>query len=290
MAPRVHEGMATLMDAHDAFIIDQWGVLHDGSKPYPGALECLQRIRAAGKAVVILSNSGKRGEENARSIAAMGFTPELFDALVCAGDDARDAILNDPDPFYRALGPRCLALTRDTDQHLADGLERELVTDVAQADFLFVLSMEPPHQSLARWEATLARAAARGLPMVCGNPDLARVSPDGRLLEAPGLLARRYEELGGQVRWHGKPHARIYATCLRNLPYPRRRIAGVGDSLHHDVQGAAASGLSGVFIASGVHREALGIEFGETPEPAHCASLFAQAGVTPDHMVPVFRW
>ena len=278
------------MDAHDAFIVDQWGVLHDGRNPYPGAVDCLQRIRAAGKAIVILSNSGKRGKDNAQAIARMGFTRDLFDAVICAGDDARDAIANDPDPFYRALGRRCLAITRDEDQHLADGLGLELVTDVEQADFVFVLSMEPPQQSVALWEAMLLRAAARELPMVCGNPDLARVAPAGQLLEAPGLLARRYAELGGKVRWHGKPETRIYQTCLRMLPYPPGRIAGVGDSLHHDVQGAAGVGLRSIFVASGVHREALGIDFGELPEPQRCARLFAQEGFTPDHLLPAFRW
>lgn len=288
--PQCHRGMATLMYAHDAFIVDQWGVLHDGRQAYDGALECLQRMRSAGKAIVVLSNSGKRGADNARALAAMGFGPELFDAVVCAGDDARDAILTDPDPFYRLLGRRCLAFTRDGDQHLAQGLGRDLVQDVEQADFLFVLSMEPPQQSLERWESVLVRAAARGLPMVCGNPDLARVSPQGRLLEAPGLLARRYEQLGGAVRWHGKPCARIYQTCLRALPFPAQRIAGIGDSLHHDVQGAAGMGLRSIFVASGVHREALGVGFGEMPQPQSCARLFAQEGIAPDHLVPAFRW
>lgn len=283
-------GMAELMASHDAFIIDQWGVLHDGHAPYPGAIECLRRIRTAGKPVVMLSNSGRRGEDNARLVARMGFARELFDAVVCAGDDARDAILHDPDPFYRTLGPRCLPLAREDDWHLAEGLDRQLVADVEHADFLFVLSMDAPRQSLALWEPTLQRAAARRLPMVCGNPDLARVSASGELFEAPGLLAQRYAALGGVVRQHGKPFPRIYHTCLRSLPFPRRRIAGIGDSLLHDVAGAAGVGLSSVFVASGVHRETLGIAFGQTPDPARCEQLYAQTGARPDYLVSAFQW
>lgn len=290
MDTRAVSGMAELMNSHDAFILDQWGVLHDGHTPYPGAIDCLQRMRTAGKAIVILSNSGKRGEDNARLIAQMGFARDLFDAVVCAGDDARDAILHDPDPFYRALGPRCLPIARTEDRQLADGLDRQLVTDVEQADFLFVLSMDAPVQSVALWEPTLQRAAQRRLPMVCGNPDLARVSAAGELLEAPGLLASRYAALGGDVRLHGKPSPRIYDTCLRALPYPRQRIAGIGDSLLHDVAGAAGVGLPSVFIASGVHRDALGIDCGQMPDPATCERLYTQAGAWPDYLVPSFRW
>jgi len=278
------------MDDYDAFLLDQWGVLHDGHRPYPGAIDCLRRIRAEHKAVVILSNSGRRGDENAQLLEAMGFERKLFDAVISAGDDARDAILHDQDPFYRGLGTRCLLLARPSDLDLARGLGRELVADVAQADFLLVLSIDAPHQSLAGWEPVLARAAARALPMVCGNPDFSRVARDGALFEAPGLLARRYQELGGEVRWHGKPYERIYHTCLRGLSCARARTAAVGDSLHHDVRGAAGVGLASVLVASGVHRAELGIAPGENPEPARCAQLYAQAGAAPDYLVSLFRW
>ncbi|MEO7937390.1 MAG: HAD hydrolase-like protein, partial [Burkholderiaceae bacterium] len=96
--------------------------------------------------------------------------------------------------------------------------------------------------------------------------------------------------LGGNVRLHGKPSPRIYDTCLRALPYPRPRIAGIGDSLLHDVAGAAGVGLPSIFIASGVHREALGIDFGQMPDPATCKRLYAQCGAWPDYLLASFRW
>ena len=43
------EGMAALAREFDGFIVDQWGILHDGTRPYPGALECLRSLREAGK-------------------------------------------------------------------------------------------------------------------------------------------------------------------------------------------------------------------------------------------------
>lgn len=284
------QGVAEVLDRYDALLLDQWGVLHDGAKPYPGAVDCLERLRAAGKTVVILSNSGRSGEENARFLVRMGIDRGLFGEVVSAGDDARDAILNCADPFYRALGRRCLVLARERDAHLIDGLGLEVVTDVAQAEFLFALSIDAPRQSVRGWEPILIRAAARGLPMVCGNPDLAQVTPAGTLLEATGLLAVRYAELGGTVRAHGKPSPRIYETCLRRLTCPRERIVAVGDSLPHDVLGARGVGLASILVACGVHRETLGIAFGESPDPARCAVLFAQAGAVPDHVLPSFRW
>ena len=46
-------GVRELAPRHDGFLLDQWGVLHDGSRPYAGALDCLERLRAAGKHVVV---------------------------------------------------------------------------------------------------------------------------------------------------------------------------------------------------------------------------------------------
>jgi HAD superfamily hydrolase (TIGR01459 family) len=282
--------MASVIDRYDALLVDQWGVLHDGVRPYPGAVDCLARVRAAGKTVVILSNSGRSGAENARFIERMGFDRGLFREVLSAGDDARDAVMTSDDPFYRNLGKRCLLLARERDTRIVDGMGLDVVTDVEQADFLFALSIDAPRQSVGGWEPVLTRAAARGLPMVCGNPDLAQVTPDGTLLEAVGLVAVRYAELGGRVRSHGKPDRRIYEACLRRVSCPRERIVTVGDSLHHDVLGANGVGLASVLVASGVHRDELGIAFGESPDPGRCAILFAQAGAVPDHVVPSFRW
>lgn len=290
-APEYLPGIAALVERYDAFILDQWGVLHNGLEPYPGAIDCLTRLRAAGKQVLILSNSGKTGEENATLIARMGFDRATFTGVVSAGDDARDAIEHSDDPFYRALGRQCFPLCREGDAHLAQGLGLELVSDVAEASFLFVLSMDAPRQSVLGWEPVLAAAAARDLPMVCANPDFARSGAGGALFEAPGLLARRYAELGGRVRLHGKPETRIYETCLRRLACARGRVVAVGDSMHHDVLGAVGADLASVLVAAGVHREELGITTpGDPPERTRCAELFAQVGVVPDAVVTTFRW
>lgn len=291
---RCLQGLRELAPECDALLLDQWGVLHDGHQAYPGAVDCLRRLRAAGKSIIILSNSGKSGADNARLIEAMGFERSLFDEVISAGDDARDAILSRDDPFHAALGPRCLLLSREADRRVADGLGLTVITDLEtgpeQADFVLLMSMDAPAQSVAGWEPVLRRAAARGLPMVCGNPDIARVSRDGSLLEAPGLVARRYEALGGRVRLHGKPDARIYRTCRRHLPDSARRIVAVGDSLHHDILGANGAGLPSVLVAGGVHREALGCAFGELPDPARAAALFEEAGALPEMMVAAFVW
>lgn len=283
-------GVADLAARYDGFLLDQWGVLHDGSRPYPRALACLERMRQAGKAVIILSNSGKRGSENEATLAKLGFPRELYDHLVSAGDDAREALTTRSEPGYPELGRNCLLLARQGEEHLADGLGLELTDDPASADFILAMSMDPPLQSVAGWRPLLEPAAARGIPMICANPDRYRVHADGRLHEAPGLVAQAYEAMGGTVHYHGKPHARIYRTCLRLLGIPAARLLAIGDSLEHDVAGAAQAGIDSAFIAGGIHRSELHWSPAGQVESESCQRLFARERCAPQFALPWFQW
>lgn len=66
-------------------------------------------------------------------------------------------------------------------------------------------------------------------------------------------------------------------------------MAHVGDSLHHDVIGANASGIASIFVAGGVHREELGSELGEVPSKEALEKLFEELGTTPTHVVPMLK-
>lgn len=284
------EGVSQLAGRYDGFLLDQWGVLHDGAVAHEGAIGCLQALRAAGKRVVILSNSGRDGSENEAILASMGFHRALYDSVVSAGDDARDALLRRDEPAYRELGTRCLPITRPGEQHLAAGLGLTLVEEPEQADFLFVLSIDAERQSVAGWRPKLERALSRGLPMICANPDRYRVHPGGRLLEAPGAIALAYERMGGVVHYHGKPESRIYRSCLQRLGLPPGRLLAIGDSLEHDVQGAAHAGVDCLFIGGGIHRDELTWSEGDQAFQRSCEALFARNAASPTYCLQTFAW
>lgn len=288
-APEAIAGMAELADRYDGFVLDQWGVLHNGVRPYPGAIDCLRRLRAAGKRVVILTNSGRRSDVNQGIMARLGFAEDLYDQMITAGEDARLALQRRQDPFYATLGQRCYIISRDDDHSVLEGLGLTFTTDVESADFLFVIGMDSPRRLLADYESLLAAAVARGLPLICANPDFTRVTTSGTT-EAPGVLARRYEQLGGRVRWHGKPYRPIYESCLRALGLSGSRVVAVGDSVDHDIVGAATVNIASAMIAGGIHAESLGIAWGEMPSPEAQRRFFATAPARPHFLVPAFTW
>lgn len=282
------QGLGEIAEGYDLFLLDQWGVLHDGEVPYEGAIDALTQLRALGRPVVILSNSARRTHVGIEKMDAMGIPREYYDHLVTSGEQTWQALYHRNDSFHAGLGRRCLLFSWGDDRGLTGGgIDLEWVDDVSEADFILMAGTN--REPLEHYEPVLQKALARGIPMICANPDLVSVTPEGELVICPGQVARRYEEIGGIVQWHGKPNRAVYETCFALYP-EAKRILGIGDSLHHDIAGAAVAGIESLFIAAGIHAPALGIQWGDEPDPARLQALFAEIGQTPDYAAPVFRW
>jgi HAD superfamily hydrolase (TIGR01459 family) len=136
------DGIAALAPLYDGFVLDQWGVLHDGSRPYPGAADCLERLHRAGKRLLVLSNSGRRSAENAALLARLGFPQSLYDGLISAGEDAWLGLHHRRDPFYAGLGRRCLVIAREDNVPLLDGLDLARVPRAEDAEFVLLLGID----------------------------------------------------------------------------------------------------------------------------------------------------
>jgi HAD superfamily hydrolase (TIGR01459 family) len=288
--PTFCSGLADLASRYRGFIVDQWGVLHDGARPYADALDCLARLRAAGKRIVLLSNSGKRTALNRARLAEIGMDAALYDALVTSGEATWRALAERTEPFFRSLGRRCILWSRSGDRSTVAGLPLEVVERVEDADFLLLAGVEDDAR-LEDFGAALEAAAARDLPLVCANPDIVAVHPDGGFGMAPGTLAHHYEQLGGRVQYVGKPHRPIYETCLQALgDVPRAEVLTIGDSIAHDVAGGAAMELDTALIMSGIHGRIFDPERGAAANRAALEQLAREYGVLPRWVLPRFAW
>jgi HAD superfamily hydrolase (TIGR01459 family) len=293
MASRIPliDGLAALGADYDAFVIDLWGVIHDGVTLYPGVIEALQGLAATGKPYVMLTNAPRRAAALNRAVLKMGMPAGLCDAIMSSGE-ATHLALRDmaSDPFFAGVGPRCLHIGPARDENLFDGLTLERVKDAAGADLIVNTGPWEDDETVADYEDVLQAGAAADLPMVCANPDL-EVIRGGKRVICAGALALRYEELGGRVRWYGKPHRPIYETSFRLLGIddPRRALA-IGDSLRTDIAGAAACGMDSVLVLGGLHGAELAGPDGRAGAETRIAARCAEAGLAPVAAIERFIW
>jgi len=229
-------GIAALADRYDGFILDLWGVLHDGQHPLPGAVDALERLHGAGKHIVILSNAPRRAAAVIQRIAEIGIRPGLYDALLSSGE----ATWNWLDGDGKRLGKRLYPIMAARDDNMLEGLPVEVVQDIEAADFILNTGVESAADKVEDFEAALVAGVGRGLPMVCANPDL-MVIHGGKAEICAGAVALRYEQLGGKVHYFGKPHRPIYDSCFellvtadRTVHPPRRQSMRLGRRRYDD--------------------------------------------------------
>jgi HAD superfamily hydrolase (TIGR01459 family) len=187
------------------------------------------------------------------------------------------------------LGRGAYHLGPERDRGLLEGLDLDETADIAKASFLLNTGAHLAQSEVADYEAVLALAARRGLPMVCANPDLEVIRGGMREICA-GMLALRYEELGGTVCYHGKPHESVYRRILPQLGLDAARVIAVGDSLRTDIAGARRARISSLLVTGGIHAEELGIAAGGHPDPKLLAQICARSGERPDVAAPAFVW
>jgi len=286
------DGLARIAESYDVFLIDQWGVLHDGRRPYPGAADCLRRLAAAGKQVVVISNSGKRSAANVRRMKELGIGPDCYTELVTSGEVAWRMLADGEGCFSGLRGKRCLLLSSDDSAEFADGFAAQVVHDIDAAEFIFLAGIDDA-QSPAFYDAILLAGVRRGIPLICANPDYQRLTPQG-LKPSAGALAERYRAAGGRVSIIGKPRPEIYAHCL-SLPGllrigPTARVLAIGDSLHHDIVGGAAAGLDSLLILGGIHVQEFAAATDTATRRGVMLRLAEEASATPHWAMPYFCW
>ena len=286
--PRI-PGLAAIADQADAFILDLWGVIHDGVEAYDGARDTLVALRQAGKRTLLLSNAPRRADALVEQLARMGIGRELYDHVLSSGEAVHLELLHRTDPFYASLGRNLYHMGPERDENVFLGLDYVSV-DLEHADFILNTGPWDIEETVEDYLPAMTRALARHLPMVCANPDLV-VMRQGQPVVCAGALAERYAQMGGTVSMRGKPDPAIYAQALKILGCPRDRVLAVGDALHTDVRGANAAGLAGaVFVTQGIHAKDLAIAPGETPDQARLDHLVASHGDVPLAAIRTFIW
>jgi HAD superfamily hydrolase (TIGR01459 family) len=288
--PLIH-GLREIVPHYDALIVDLWGVIHGGIEPYPLVLDALAALRAHGPPLALLSNAPRRAATVARRLAQIGVPASAYDCLVTSGEAAHDDLAHRANSPGASIGRAYCYIGPPVDLDLVSGLDYHAAPAIEQADFLLTVGLFDEADPLERYDPLFASARARGLPMVCVNPDLVIHRQNGATSPCAGLLAQRYALHGGRVIYHGKPDPAVFRRAARSLGQPGDgRILVVGDSLATDIKGAAAAGFDSLFVTRGIHAAELGITPGADPDPTGLSAVCARHEQTPTAAITTFRW
>lgn len=285
-APAAIAGLSAIADRYDVVLCDVWGVIHNGRESFPEAREALARFQAERGPVVLLTNAPRPSAQVRDQLALLSVSDASYSDVTTSGDATR-ALLGQhaPGPAWMLGPPR--------DAPLYDGLPVEFAA-LEAARFIactgpFDDDVETPEDYRDLFEG----AVARGLPMICANPDIV-VRKGDRLIYCGGALAQLYEQMGGEVLMAGKPYGPIYDLALARAEVQlgrtvdRTRILCIGDGLPTDVKGANLQALDVLFIAAGIHGE--GLVGPEGLDPAATEAMLAEDGLQAAWAMPDLVW
>lgn len=280
-------GLRHVAERFEGFIIDLWGVLHDGSHAYGGAVECLQQLHAAGKKIILVSNAPRRAFRAESTLERLGFHRQFYTHLLTSGEVTFEYLVahQDMGHHYVYVGP-------EKDRDLLVNTPYVEVQDPAQAQFVLNTGFDSfgddIHTKLPQVEACLHAK----LPMICANPDRTVVKQSGEVMLCAGVLAEWYAEHSGEVLWFGKPYPVIYerAMGLLGIDAPHK-LCAIGDSLHTDVAGANAQHIYSILCTGGILAKRLGTEGTDAlPTESALHTLCAEEGHTPRAAIARFVW
>ena len=265
--------------SYDGFIIDLWGVMHDGTALYPGAVDALRYLHAEGKKAVFLSNAPRKAAKAQVVLDRLGGDRAHYHSVITSGQVAYDWLASES-----SHGPRSYYLGPGKDEDVLNGLEGyEQTDDPAKADFVLNAGFEVDFQPEAEIEPTLSKLRNIQLPLICINPDMEVVKQDGTRMLCAGWVAGRYEALGGTVHYIGKPHRAVYDTAFAALSGCNSLLA-IGDNLLTDIKGANAVGIDSLLITGGILKS----EAGHAPTEAELALSIEETGATPTYIADLF--
>jgi HAD superfamily hydrolase (TIGR01459 family) len=284
--PAFTERFGPLASGYDVALCDVWGVVHNSIVSFPEACEALQRYRAGGGTVIMITNAPRPHDEVVRFIAKLGVPADAYDGMVSSGDVTRAYISEHLEQSIFRIGP-------ERDLPIYEGLDVRFAP-VGEADYAVCTGLfDDETETAENYRDLLGKMRSRDMFMLCANPDVV-VERGEKLVYCAGAIADLYRSLGGDVLYAGKPHRPIYdqalaeAAALRGKPAPLDRVLAIGDSVRTDLAGASALGVDCLFVTAGIHAEDFGGR--EEPDLAAIGRTFAAAGLMPKAIMHRLRW
>ena len=233
---------------YDVFLIDLWGVIHNGIAAFDNVIPVLQSLKQKKKMVFFITNAPRRSFVISQQLKDFGIEQKLYDKIISSGELTWLSIKE------KYQKKNCLIIGPPRDFHLVEGLDISVVDKDSNVDIILNTGPWGDDDSLENYTDLLDSLAKKKSHMICSNPDKTVVRGENFMICA-GLLAEYYEKIGGKVEYYGKPYKQIYEHCFNFFEKKNTRVLAIGDSLENDIKGANALNFDSLLITDGIHRE-----------------------------------
>ena len=245
--------LETIAKEYKAFIIDLWGVVHNGFEVFPGVINLLEILKLLKKEVYFLTNAPRRSKIIVEQLKHFGVGKEYFKEVISSGEVSWKAI--NEKILMASNSLNCFHIGPSRDDHLIEGLNLIVVEEPQKADFILNTGPWGDGDKLENYIDILDTLLKINIPMVCSNPDK-EVIRGKNLMICAGTLAYYYEQRGGKVSYYGKPFPEVYEFCFKLMnKIEKKDILIIGDSLDNDIKGANNQNCDSLLITSGIHRD-----------------------------------
>lgn len=260
-------GLSDLNDKYSSYIIDIWGVLHDGKKAYEGVLETLETLKNTKK--IFLSNAPRPNHIIHKRLQEIGI------------EVSQNEILTSGDFFLHKISEglfenkKIFVMGEVSNPDLMKGVDINRTPSLEDADCVLMLMFAEHIEDVHESYDELKKALGLNLEFYCPNPDKI-VKHGDSVRYTGGYFAKIYEEFGGKVHYFGKPYKPIYDYAIKKFGLVNPLC--IGDALETDVKGAINSGLDSLMLQCGIHERETDVE-----------KLFKQYSIRPTYIAKSFR-
>ena len=261
--------LSKIFREYDAFIIDLWGVMHNGISLNSSAMNAVRELDSNGKRIIFLSNAPRPTKKVIEFLKKMKMDERYLKNVLTSGEAALNSLKRNEfgKKFYH-LGPQ-----RD-DSLFVDIKKNQ--TSIENCDFILCTGLFDEEEENLKFYENLLKNFTKKI-LVCTNPDLI-VHRGGEEEYCAGKIAEIFEKLGGRVIYFGKPHKEVYLSCLKE----NEKTLVIGDNLKTDIKGANNMKLDSIFITNGVHKSKIKNEefLKKTLEEYNVSSKYFQEELT----------
>ena len=174
---KIIENISDISSLYDVFILDQWGVMHDGYKGYDHAIESIKKLIEANKKLIIISNSSKRKISSIGRLKSLGFNKNNFIEVMTSGEMIWQELSHSINNYGNDI-KNCYHIydsTKEDGLEFRIGLEKfNFVSEVNEANFILACTPFENTQPID-YIPILKAALDKNLVMFCANPDFVTI-------------------------------------------------------------------------------------------------------------------